>query len=164
MSQPLYTVTLTAAEVDLIETIIDRKVGATLIPEPRATLAARRAAKPNARSKPWRPTGPPLESIMTVPSTPALEAWLERRATPGYTPRPFAMPAPSKPKKLTPQQRASVQARWGRAIETPAGWHVELASGVSKPCGYETEDDVAAAWGLPPVRARLVESQLGVTE
>ena len=116
MSQPLYTVTLTAAEVDLIETIIDRKVGATLIPEPRATLAARRAAKPNARSKPWRPTGPPLESIMTVPSTPALEAWLQRRATPGYTPRPFAMPAPSKPKKMTPHQRQQAQAFADQAV------------------------------------------------
>ena len=110
MSQPLYAVTLTAAEVDLVEAIIDRKVGATLIPEPRATLAARRAAaKPRTASRAWRHDGPDLADVIAMPSTPELEAWLERKRTLNFTPRPFASPAPSKPKKATPAQREGIQ-------------------------------------------------------
>jgi len=102
MSKALYVVTLTAGEIALIECALDRKLEAKPAPKPRA-------AKPRAASRAWRHDGPDLADVMTTPSTPALEAWLDRRRTRGFTPRPFTSPAASKPKKATPAQREGIQ-------------------------------------------------------
>ena len=64
-----------------------------------------------------------------------------------------------KPRGLSDQQRHSVESRWERAIAEPKAWHVNLAGRLAKPMGYRDADAVAAAWGLPPVRQRLIDAR-----
>jgi hypothetical protein len=98
----MYVVTLTASELSLVERALDRKLEAKLAPKPRA-------ARPSAASRDWRRYGRELADIMTTTSTPELEAWMGRKRTPGFAPRPFASPAASKPRKATTAQRQDIQ-------------------------------------------------------
>lgn len=114
----LFVVELTAHEVETAERALGRLLYAVRKPEPKiaaARPATRRGSRPT--SLPWRPSGPALQPGYSH-TTPELDAWLERRATPGFTPRPIATPSLGKPKRATPQQVAREESAWRDYAET----------------------------------------------
>jgi hypothetical protein len=108
--RPLYLVTLTADEVDVLEAAIGRRVGAKLAPAPRVPRGA--ASK---TSRPWRPSNPAPVAHQHL--TPEAEAWLAKRHDAGFVPRPIATPAPSKPKAMTAAQREQARAFSSDAVK-----------------------------------------------
>lgn len=110
-ASPLYVVELTADEVEAVERLLGRRTFAKPKAAPRkaAASAQRRTARPT--SLPWRPSGPALQPGYSH-TTPELDAWLERRASRDFTPRPIAPPPLSKPKRLTDKQRHLHESAW----------------------------------------------------
>ena len=107
---PLYVVELTADEVEAVERLPGRRTFAKLKPAPRvAASTPRRTARPT--SLPWRASGPALQPGYSH-TTPELDAWLERRASRDFTPRPIATPPLGKPKALTDKERARHESAW----------------------------------------------------
>lgn len=103
----LYVVTLTAAEVDAIESHLGRAVGAKLAPAPRKPATSE-------TSRPWHPVGPAPTQHQHL--TPEAEAWLAKRHDPAFAPRPIATPPLGKPKALTDKQRAEHEGAWAWAV------------------------------------------------
>lgn len=112
---PLYVVELTADEVEAVERLLGRRTFAKPKPAPRAASAPRRTARPT--SLPWRASGPALQPGYSH-TTPELDAWLERRASRNFTPRPIATPPLGKPKALTDKERAWHESAWRDYAET----------------------------------------------
>lgn len=116
-ASPLFVVELTADEVEAVERLLGRRTFAKPKAAPRkaAASAPRRAARPT--SLPWRASGPALQPGYSH-TTPDLDAWLERRASRDFTPRPIATPPLGKPKRLTDKERAWHESAWRDYAET----------------------------------------------
>lgn len=86
-------------------------------------------------------------------------------AKPAPTPRTKAAATPrrvslGKPPKLSDRARTELWRGWADAIANPAAWHHNLAASKSRALGYASADAVAAAWGLPPVSARMIDATI----
>lgn len=109
----------------------------------------------------------PERYVITVDADelPLIAALLGRDLAPKRAPKPRAKaqatrraPMP-KPPKLSDKARTWLEGEWDRAIAEPEAWHVGLAKSKARPMGYASADDVAKAWGLPPVQARLIDAR-----